>query len=248
MKKVLVLLSVLVLYSVWAGPMGKFDPDAKNWNVKGDCYSCTFFQGCMYPVWFKSPKGAEFPFFVMNDYFTVGTKTYKMIEERWAKFEVKENSEDRFVIVCKGWFCHGLAPVNKPYKDVNVSYKYTLERRSPVMKIDIQITKNKNEDIKFNLIRPRWRFLPFDKLKCFNNEIIDLKKRFTKPDFFTCEGAELASPALTLVFPRGKKKVIWENRENGFLTVADLDAAIISTAAQKQIQYSTYFTWNPGVR
>jgi hypothetical protein len=239
MKKILLMFILAALWHLHAEPLGKFDNDAQIWRVSNGKFKCTFFQGCMYPAWFTNSKDAEFPFFVLNDFFIVNNVKYYLTEERWAEFDIKENSSKRFVIAIKGNFCHGLAPFNKPYKNVNLTYLYTIEKNSGKMQIDITVDKQKAEDIKFYFIRPRWRFLPFTELKYADGKIISLSQRFNTGKQFTAVNSSLQNQHLRMTFSKNTQNVQYENRENGFLTVAEKNGEIFSPASEKKLQFST---------
>ena len=239
MKKILLLFILAAVCQLHAEPLGKFDNEAQIWRVSNGKFKCTFFQGCMYPAWFANSRNKEFPFFVLNDFFIVNNTKYYLTEERWAEFEVKENSSRRFIIAVKGNFCHGLAPFNKPYKDVNLTYLYTIKKKSGKIQIDITVDKQKAEDIKFYFIRPRWRFLPFTELKHSDGKIISLVQQFKTAKQFNAVTSSLQNQNLRMIFSSNAQTVQYENRENGFLTVSEKKGEIFSPASEKNFKFST---------
>lgn len=239
MKKFVLLLVFGMIFQLSAANLGKFDKEAQSWHVSNGKFSCTFFEGCMYPAWFSDAGKREFPFFVMDDFLTVNGGKYKLIEERWAEFDVKENSSSRFVIAINGQFCNGLPPFNTPYKNIDICYQYTIERNSDIVKIDITAQKKKNEDVRFYFVRPRWRFLPFRLLKTADGSNIALEQRFKKQKEFECDSVVLLHDSMPLKFSTGKQIVKWENRENGFLTVAEKAGEIFSPANNRKVTFST---------
>lgn len=238
MKKIVLFFALALAVQLAAAPLGKFDSEAQIWKVANGKFSCTFFEGCMYPAWVADMRKNEFPFFVFDDILNVNGKTFKLIEERWAEFEVKENSSKRFIIAVKGNFCNGLPPVNTAYKDINICYTYTIERNSDEIKIDITAEKKKAEQVKFSFVRPRWRFLPFKNLSS-DGKLIDLKERFKKQKRFEVRSASLIHDNFILSFGGKKQIVSWENRENGFITVAEKAGEIISPANERKVTFST---------
>ncbi len=240
MKKTVLSMLIFIAAALHAAEMGKFDPDSKNWKVGGDHFSCTFFQGCLYPAWFRSPAGAEFPFFVFDDVFTVDGETYLLREERWAEHKIVKNTADQFVIECTGNFCTGKPPQNTPCKEILTTYRYTLRKDSPVMKIEILMEKEKTVPVNLSLMRLRWRFLPFSEMKQADGTRYNLRQR---PAGYDCGRIVLLHPAMNLAPGFSKTRVSWLNRENGFLYVTDRDADVAWQANQKTFRHSTQISF-----
>ena len=220
-----------------ASPMGVYDPDAKNWNVSGAHFQCTFFHGCMYPVWFRSPGQQEYPFFLFTDSFSDGKKTYRIEEERWAEATVVENTETRFIIELKGNFCDGLPPHNTPCKEVTAVYRYTLERNVPDLRISCTFSKTAERSYEMALSRLRWRFLPFEKF-AGKDGVIALRERFKRPGELKTAGGTLLSPVMNLTLLTDSVLLRWENLQNGFFHLADGNGVLRWGAGEKILRYS----------
>ena len=143
--------------------LGRYDSATKHWEVDTGVLKCTFFQGCMFPVWFKGADDAEFPFFVFADNIVHDKMTAYLREERWATFRVIENNALRFIIECQGNFCYGKSPFNKPDDNVEAIYRYELERGSGEIDITVLLRKKSGITYDVELCSLRWRYLPFER-------------------------------------------------------------------------------------
>ncbi len=143
--------------------LGRYDSATKHWEVDTGVLKCTFFQGCMFPVWFKGADNAEFPFFVFADNIVHDKMTAYLREERWATFRVLENNALRFIIECQGNFCYGKSPFNKPDDNVEAIYRYELERGSGEIGTTVLLRKKSGITYDVELCSLRWRYLPFER-------------------------------------------------------------------------------------
>lgn len=217
---------------VWAD-LGRYDQDTKHWEVDTGALRCTFFQGCMFPVWFKNAQGESFPFFIFRDCLQQGDKTAYLDEERWATFRVVENSSLRFIIECQGQFCFGLSPYNRPDERVEATYRYELTRGQSVVKVDVSLRKKEMVDFKVELGSLRWRYLPF--ATCGEVNLKDL--RFMQD--VKAPSARLCHPAMDLWL--GEHQVILRRtpQENTFLFVKDAEGVKNWPAAESELHFST---------
>ncbi len=168
MKRTKILSVLLLLCMVAMADLGWYDNTTKHWEVDTGVMKCTFFYGCMFPVWFKNAKGGEFPFFVFADNIVHGGEKAFLDEERWALFTVVENTSLKFIIECKGNFCYGKSPYNVPDKKVEAVYRYELTRGRSDVKISVTLRKEAGADYKVELCSFRWRDLPFEKCNELN--------------------------------------------------------------------------------
>ena len=157
-------LTCLLLACVSAmAELGRYDVATKHWEVDTGVLKCTFFQGCMYPVWFKGADDAKFPFFVFADTIVHDRTPAYLREERWATFRVVENNALRFIMECQGNFCYGTAPFNKPDENVEAVYRYAFERGSGEVGLMVRLRKNEGIAYDVQLCSLRWRYLPFER-------------------------------------------------------------------------------------
>lgn len=79
-----------------------------NITVDNGIFSCTFFQGHFFPVFFTGADGRRAGATCWQDGMTLPDgQLFTLDGERWAEFTVKESGKERFVIAVKGVFCGG---------------------------------------------------------------------------------------------------------------------------------------------
>ena len=161
MKRLFVLMCLPCLFAM--ADLGRFDGETKHWLVDTGVLKCTFFQGCMYPVWFKGASDEEFPFFVLGDRIVHNKRAAYLREERWATFRVVENNSLRFIIECVGNFCYGQSPTNLPDTNVEATYRYEFARGSGEVGMRVTLRKRIEEVFEVELCVLRWRYLPFER-------------------------------------------------------------------------------------
>ena len=155
------LLTVLLLFAgcfiLSAGPLGVRQEKTNYMVVTNDYFSCTFFPKHMFPVWFKTPDGREFPPIVrFLDRAVISGKAYWLYTDLWAEQEVVTNTEDEFVIKCSGVYCHVEGDKVAP-GDLRAVYIYTIKKNSPVIKITADITrKDRTKMIRIVFLQPAW--------------------------------------------------------------------------------------------
>ena len=163
MKRTKIVVVLLLLCVAAMAELGRYDNVTKHWEVDTGALKCTFFYGCMFPVWFKNADNGEFPFFVFADNIVHGDEKAFLDEERWATFTVIENTSLKFIIECRGNFCYGKSPYNVPDKKVEAVYRYELTRGKSDVNISVTLRKEAGADYKVELCSFRWRDLPFEK-------------------------------------------------------------------------------------
>ena len=232
MRRWIFLMVWLTSCLVWAD-LGRFDQDTKHWEVDTGALRCTFFQGCMFPVWFKNAQGEPFPFFIFRDTLCQGDKTAFLDEERWATFRVIENSSLRFIIECQGNFCFGLSPYNRPDERVEATYRYELTRGQSVVKVEVSLRKKEALDFKVELCALRWRFLPFASYGDTDLKGLKYMQEVKVP------AAHLHHPVMDLCL--GEHQVILRRtpQENTFLFVKDAEGVKSWPAAEQELRFAT---------
>ena len=158
MKK---LLTVLLLFAgcfiLSAGPLGVRQEKTNYMVVTNNYFSCTFFPKHMFPVWFKTPDGREFPPIVrFLDRAVIGGTAYWLYTDLWAEQEVVTNTDEEFVIKCSGVYCHVEGDKVAP-GDLRAVYTYTIKKNLPTIKITADITrKDKSKKIRIVFLQPAW--------------------------------------------------------------------------------------------
>ena len=140
--------------------MGKLNSETGCISVTCDGYSCTFFEGHMFPVRFRTPTGECFPSLTFNDKARETEKEiqYVLGEDRWAEFRIVENSDDCFVIDCLGSYCRiDSRPFVLALQGVQVAYRYSLRKSSKSIKIDISLKGSHKPPLDISFLNPAWR-------------------------------------------------------------------------------------------
>lgn len=179
MKKVLafILLSTCGMLLA-AGPLGVRQEKTNYMVVTNNYFSCTFFPKHMFPVWFKTPDGREFPQIVrFLDRAVIGGTAYWLYTDLWAEQEVVTNTEDEFVIKCSGVYCHVEGDKVAP-GDLRAVYTYTIKKNRPTIKITADITrKDKTKKIRIVFLQPAWSMKQdFDTIRRDGKEVRLLPK------------------------------------------------------------------------
>lgn len=229
-----IVLAVLLLGMISWADLGRYDGDTKNWEVDTGAVRCTFFLGCMYPVWFKNAKGIEFPFFVFKDVLKIGDKQAYLDEERWATFTVVENTALRFIMECRGNYCYDLAPVNKPAEDVQAVYRYEFRRGSSDVKMSVTLNKKPGLACSVELCRLRWRYIRFEK---FGK--IDLNKDLPFVKSLLCEADWLHHASMDLRLGDHRVYLLKEPYENKFLYLRDAEGIQNWPAEATELRFET---------
>lgn len=139
-----------------AAPLGVRQERTKYMVVANDCFSCTFFPGHMFPVWFKTKDGREFPPVVrFLDRAVIGGTAYWLYTDLWAEQTVVSNTEEEFVIKCSGVYCHVEGDKVAP-GDLRAVYTYTIKKSSPVIKVTAEITRQDTKKIRIVFLQPAW--------------------------------------------------------------------------------------------
>ena len=234
MKKIRIFGVMLLFCAAAMADLGRYDNVTKHWEVDTGALKCTFFYGCMFPVWFKNAEGGEFPFFVFRDNVKHGDEVAFLDEERWATFTVIENTSLRFIIECRGNYCYGLSPYNVPDKKVDAVYRYELKRGRSDVKISVTLRKEAGADYKVALCDLRWRDLPFE--KC--GELI-LKDGVQYVKNYELANGRLCHNTMDLWFGGHKAILRKEPYDGGLLFLKDAEGIIDWPADATELKFET---------
>ena len=157
MKKLLALLLIAAGVSVFAAEgMSERKPLTNYLVVTNKHFRCTFFPGHMFPVWFETPKGENFPSVVrFLDRVVCGKTSYWLYADLWAEQEVLTDTPEEFKIRCTGVYCHVHGDKTAP-GNARAVYTWTIRRNSPVMRVDAEIERDAEDQIEVHFLRPAW--------------------------------------------------------------------------------------------
>lgn len=217
----------------WAD-IGSYDCDTKHWEVDTGAVKCTFFHGCMYPVWFRNSDGEEFPFFIFRDCIKLGGSQAFLDEERWATFTVVENTPLRFIIECRGNYCYGRAPFNRPASEVQAVYRYEFRRGSGDVRLKVTLGKPVGLECAVELCRLRWRYIRFERYGG-----LDIGRDLPYLSEILLEPASLRHPSMDLRLGEHKVYLLKEPYENKFLYLRDADGMRNWAADSAELQFET---------
>jgi hypothetical protein len=234
MKKTRILGVLLLVCAVAMADLGWYDNTTKHWEVDTGALKCTFFYGCMFPVWFKNADGGKFPFFVFRDNVKHGEEIAFLDEERWATFTVIENTSLKFIIECRGNYCYGLSPYNVPDKGVEAIYRYELTRGKSDVKINVTLRKEAGTEYKVDLCSFRWRDLPFE--KCGD---IVLKEGTQYRKSYEVPNATLFHNSMDLWLNGHKAIIRKEDYEGGLFFLKDAEGAKTWSADSTELKFET---------
>ena len=168
MKRWLVGLLLAAAVNVFAaGPMGVRQERTNYMVVANGRFECTFFPRHMFPVWFKTPAGREYPEIVrFLDRAKIGDTVYWLYTDLWAEQEILENTADKFVIRCSGVYCHIHGDKVAPGR-LRATYTYTIRRNSPEVEIAAEILRDDDAKVHIFFLEPAWSMkLDFDGIRC----------------------------------------------------------------------------------
>lgn len=220
--RLLFLCFFLLIWNIQAGVMGNYDKDSGIWSVDTGIYQCKFFPGCMYPVWFKDKQDRKFPFFIFSDRIRDQKELYHLSEERWAELKILKNTDSEFIAELRGNFCHnaGKPAVNVPFAGIGAVYKYTLKKNDPLLKIKITLTKKEKKTYDLNLIRLRWRFMPFHTFRTARKDIV-LNEFFKQKNILNSDSGFLIGSGVMMKITTPEVRVFRMDFQNGFLFMQD---------------------------
>lgn len=157
MKKLLSMLLIAASAAVFAaGTMSERKPLTNYLVVTNKHFSCTFFPGHMFPVWFETPQGKKFPPVVrFLDRVVCSKISYWLYADLWATQEVLVDTPEVFSIRCSGVYCHVHGDKTAP-GNARAVYTYTIRRDSPVMRVDAEIERDADAEIELHFLRPAW--------------------------------------------------------------------------------------------
>ena len=159
---------LLAFSAAAAEPMAHYNPQGKWYDVKSDHYRCTFYEGCMYPVWFYSSDGKkEFPRGFLLDWIKVfdapDTAIHYLRNDHFAEVKIIENSAEKLIVECTGKYCNGTVR----FPGVTAVYRYTLKRNSPEIVLEGTVKntdKNMRKNCRIYLGIMAFRHRPFDQI------------------------------------------------------------------------------------
>lgn len=131
------------LMLIWAVPfnaaenMAVMNERGRWYDVQSDYYRCTFYEGCMYPVWFYSADGkVEYPRGFLLDWIKQSNapdiQIHYLRKDHFAEVKIIENTCDKLIVECTGKFCNNTVR----FPGVTAIYRYTLKRNSPEIILD----------------------------------------------------------------------------------------------------------------
>ena len=140
------LMFVSVVPFATAGNMAVRNDRGRWYDVQSDHYRCTFYEGCMYPVWFYSADGKiEYPRGFLLDWIkqrnAPDTQIHYLRKDHFAEVKIIENTPERLIVECSGKFCNNTTR----FPGVTAIYRYTLKRNSPEIILDGTIVNQEPE-------------------------------------------------------------------------------------------------------
>ncbi|MBE6367420.1 MAG: hypothetical protein E7052_05855 [Lentisphaerae bacterium] len=131
------MLLLFIIPATAADPMATYNAQGDWYDVKNDYYRCSFYNGCMYPVWFYSSDGKkEFPRGFLLDWIKKSTaddtQLHYLHNDRFAEVKIIENTPEKLVVECIGKFCKDTTR----FPNVTARYRYTLKRNSPLILLE----------------------------------------------------------------------------------------------------------------
>ncbi|OQA88439.1 MAG: hypothetical protein BWY31_00302 [Lentisphaerae bacterium ADurb.Bin242] len=135
--------------------IGFIEPDSGFVRVNTQRFGCTFFHGHMFPVYFVSGSGKAFPGVSWRDELTDETGVWRLQDDRWAEFNLLDNSPERFVMECTGTFCRNdLRPFSRGLSGVSACFRYTIEAGNPVIRVEAKLTNSVPRQLEHSALFP----------------------------------------------------------------------------------------------
>lgn len=171
--------------------MGIEKPETGCVSVSTDFFSCVFFEGHMFPVCFQSPNGSKMPSLLFKDEAEDPKETihYLLGEERWAETRILQNNADRLVVECSGTYCRtDSRPFVLALPSVKTTYRYTLNRKSPLINIQITLEGESENPLDIHFLEPAWRKVAGDEYSGSSPGQFHLQKEGWRISLFPPEG------------------------------------------------------------
>ena len=162
-KKLLLVISFGIVFAVYGGNIGTFDPNRDTWLVDTGKIKCEFLEGCMYPSAFQK-EGYYYPDFSLLDELQTPAGKYYLKDERWADIKIIENTPDVFKVECRGKFGLNAPPRYRICKNSDAVYCYTFYRNSGRVEMKAKVSVNDNSTVKYTLLHAGWLYHGFSDL------------------------------------------------------------------------------------
>lgn len=212
-----------------ASPMAVYNKKCDWYDVKTQYYRCTFYNGCMYPVWFTSADGkVEFPRGFMLDWIKKAdapdTELHYLRYDQHAEVKVIENSNDTLIVECTGKFCKGLYR----FPGVTAVYRWTLQKNSPVITLQGTISFDKNAPRQLCLTMfgsMAFENTPFEKVQVGQASPQKFRTVETKAQSFVARDGIMLIMNNNMVFGVNGPAVAFNNNLHRFYTYVSKDVA-----------------------
>jgi len=138
--------------------IGKINQDCGQVDVDCGIFSCSFFPGHLFPVFFATPQG-PLPSLRFADSAVSQGLTFLAYEERHARHTINGNSPDCFDITCEGLFCRSLGTDRfcDPLDGLTYTLRWLLRKGSPRLELQLSVAGTLDAPVAFNLNAPVWR-------------------------------------------------------------------------------------------
>lgn len=133
--------------------IGFIEPDSGFIRVNTPLFGCTFFHGHQFPVRFVSNSGKALPKVFWRDELTDETGVWRLQDDRWAEFNLLENTAERFVLECTGAFCRNdLRPFSRALSGVSARYRYTIGNENPAILLEAELTNSVPRHLEYSAL------------------------------------------------------------------------------------------------
>ena len=137
--------------------IGKVNPDCGQVDVDCGVFSCTFFPGHLFPVFFATPQGPV-PSLRFADSAVSGGLTFLAYEDRHVRQTINCNTQDCLDITCQGLFCRSLGTDQfcDPLDGLTYTLRWRLQKGSPRLALRLAVSGNLAEPPALTLNAPVW--------------------------------------------------------------------------------------------
>ncbi len=230
-----------------AAPMAAYNAKCDWYDVKTEYYRCTFYNCCMYPVWFTSADGkVEFPRGFMLDWIKKAdapdTELHYLRYDHHAEVKVIENSDNTLIVECTGKFCKGIYR----FPGVTARYRWTLQKNSPVITLNASISFDENAPRQPCLTMfgcMAFENVPFDKVQLGKNAPQEFRTVGTQARSFVAPDGIMLIMKNNMVFGVNGPAVAFNNNLHRFYTYVSKDVAIKNRRwnGQQPLQFEMQF-------
>ena len=226
MKKIYsaAIIFVLLMLScvLTAEPMAIYNEKCDWYEVQTQYYRCTFYNGCMYPVWFTSTDGkAEFPRGFMLDWIKKAdapdTELHYLRYDNYAEIKIIENSDKALTVECTGKFCKGIYS----FPGVTAVYRWTLQKNSPEIRLDgtVRFENNAPRQLCLTLLGSMaFDNVPFKQVQTGNAEFKPFRTPGKAPESFTSSSGITLQTADNMFIGITTPAGAWNNSFNRYYT------------------------------